>query len=310
MQIKIFYDIIYVENERIIFMKKFSIPGYFKYFNELKALIETYKDNPEYFYEDRCIDSSYDFPGGLIWNGGRTQWNFGYNPYDVDNIMQYYFNETDINLNHTCTNLLIDYGLAQDWLCNNFLHLYYREQDSVIVASKALFDHLTQTYPNMKLIYSTTVGIIDPIKVNEITAQDMIYVVNYKKNNNNEYLKKLSHPEQLEVICAEPCNFNCTERRKHYEAISEEQLWICHFDGSNFQCPYGSEQRTFSEIQKLPHAITNERVDELYDMGIQYFKISGRTINTYQWIETMVYYLVLPEYRDHVRQLVLNNMMN
>lgn len=292
-------------------MKKFSIPGYFNYFNACKGLIEYRKVHPKFFYEDRIIDSSYDFPAGMIWNGGRVKFHTGYTPYDLDNIMQYYFNETDINLNHTCTNLLIDETLVWDWTCNQFIKMYYRPQDSVIVASKQLMEHLNMLCPNMKFIYSTTLNEVDIDLINNMTEREIIHVVNYNKNNDDEYLKSLTHPEWLEMICAEPCAMNCQKRKDHYISISEEQLGLFidpTVSKENAKCPHMSENKNFTNIQKLPHAITNERIDQLADMGIQYFKISGRSIPVTQWVETMTYYLVKPEYLDTVRFDLLTSL--
>lgn len=283
-------------------MKKFSIPGYFHYFNLVKNLLNYRYENPEKFYEDRIIDSSYDLPGGIIWNGGRVKFSTGYSPYELDDIMDYYFNETDIKLAHTCTNLHIDSAMAQDWMGNWFLNQYYRDQDYVIIASPDLHIHLMELFPNMNFVFSTTVGVTNIEKVNEISSH-ILFVVDYNRNNNNEYLKALTHPENIEIICAEPCQFNCPNRRTHYEELSDEQLFVIDWKNDHFaQCAFGVEARSFREIQQLPHAITNERVDELSKMGINHFKISGRTISNIQWIETMTYYLVKPEYLDEVQQ--------
>ena len=52
--------------------------------------------------------------------------------------------------------------------------------------------------------------------------------------------------------------------------------------------------------------ITNEYIDELYEKyGIENFKLSGRTYPPYILIEMLVYYLVVPKYRDAVRQTAL-----
>ena len=289
-------------------MKKFSIPGYFNFSYECYELLELYKAHPEYFYDDRVIDSSYDFPAGLIWNGGRVKFCMGgYAPDELDGLMKYYFNDTNIKLNHTCTNLLINDELAKDYMCNLFMKRYYREQDSVIIASQALQKHLYELFPSMKFIFSTTLGITEPIVVNNITKDGVICVLNYNKNNNNEYLKQLEHPELIEVICAEPCVSECAHRSEHYHLISERQLWIGDFTVKE-TCPYNASISNFVQIQSRPHAITNERINELYDMGFQYFKISGRSISSKLWIEIMTYYLVKPEYRENIGLLLINKM--
>jgi hypothetical protein len=149
--------------------------------------------------------------------------------------------------------------------------------------------------------------IIDLDKVNEITKNN-IYVINYNFNNNDYYLDNLKHKENIELICAEPCVPNCPVRTKHYKAISEMVLNIFEEPENYVDCPYGSTNRTFAEMLKLPHAITNERVDELAKKGFQYFKISGRCATIPIWLESIVYYLALPKYREEVRQILLSSL--
>ena len=56
---------------------------------------------------------------------------------------------------------------------------------------------------------------------------------------------------------------------------------------------------------KLPHAISNDRVIELNKNGFHNFKISGRNDPPPKWLESILYYLALPEYRDQIRQRLL-----
>jgi len=57
-----------------------------------------------------------------------------------------------------------------------------------------------------------------------------------------------------------------------------------------------------------PHAINNQRIEELSNMGINHFKIAARFTmpNLFFWIIT--YYLVLPEYRTKVYNKLLINL--
>lgn len=290
-------------------MKKFNIPGYFIYHQEIRILLRFIKEHPEYFYKDRIIERSYDLPGGLIWNGGRVKYNYGYYPEELNNTMMYYFNETDLQLCHTCTNGLINNELVYDRACNYFLELYMRDCDFIIINSHHLFDYLLSKYPLNQFIISTTLDIKDLETVNKISKTNLL-VLNYNYNNDDGYLKQLENPNNIEIICAEPCQPNCPNRANHYNVISKEQLYEIDFDKNKPECPFDAEGRTFYEIQQLPHAINNKRIDELAAMGIEHFKISGRTLNPIQWFETIVYYLALPEHRNYVRQKLTFLYMN
>lgn len=286
-------------------MKYFSVPGYFTHANEIKMLIEYMKKYPDQFEEDRILDSAFDFPADSIWNGGRVSTHM-LSPFQQREILVYYFTQTNIKLAHTCTNMLIDFDLAKDWKSNLFLKCYNRPEDSIIVASNDLYSYLKTAYPEMHYILSTTLEIIDTDEINKIIEEnDMMVVINYRYNNDNNYLDKIQNKDKIEIICAEPCEFFCNCRKKHYEDLSKEQLGLVVFDDENFaSCPYNVDTggRIFAEIQQLPHAITNERINELANKGITHFKISGRSLPFNQWFDTVIYYLAKPEYRELIIQ--------
>ena len=131
--------------------------------------------------------------------------------------------------------------------------------------------------------------------------------MNYNYNNNNSYLKQLKHPENIEILCAEPCLQNCPNRVAHYKNVSEMILGLNDTFYAMEQCPMHNKH-TFlstSDIQLLPNAVTNKRVEELSQLGIKYFKISGRQLPPLILLEVILYYLVLTEYHQRVREEIL-----
>lgn len=285
-------------------VKKFSIPGYFYYVNQIRMIEEYRKMRPEFFYPDRIIDSSYDFPPGLIWNGGRPQPFHNFEQSYLLGVAQYYNQESEIKIRHTCTNLLLVPEMLYDWQCNLWLQINEHEGNAVIVATDILKEYVKERYPKYDIINSTTLNITDIDEINKLSETDLT-VLNYTKNNDNEYLKQLQHPENIEILCAEPCSINCKNRKKHYEQTSRFQLWI-DLDLDEY-CPHVDEMPyNFYDVQKLPTAVDNDRVDQLAELGIQYFKLSGRQSPIHSWYEQIIYYLILPEYRDRVRQDWLN----
>ena len=198
-------------------IKYFYIPGYFTSFSEICLLEELQQQSPQYFYEDRIIAGSYDLPQGLKWNGGRGgAYNWANLPYKASlthKIMKYFSNKTNFSLLHTCTNLFIDTeDLLNDKICNEFLAYYYKPKDKVIIANPILKKYLHDKYPYISFVNSTTLGIIDINEVNKLSENE-IYVVNYSKNNDNNYLMSLSNKDNLELICAEQCVPNCPNRQ-------------------------------------------------------------------------------------------------
>lgn len=287
-------------------IKKFSLPGYFTHFNDIMAILNYRNDHPDYFELDRIIDSAYGFPSGLPWNGGRINPIRDYSPQELNDRMYQLFSIPNLQLRHTCTNKLITESLAYDWYCNFFLEVWGREGDGIIVNNPILIDYLQKNYPQFQYIYSTTLGLTEIEDINAKTETNLL-VLNYNYNNNNEYLQKLTHPNNIEILCAEPCIMHCPHRDQHYTSLSKLQLWLTLDEEEDIDvCPFNCEGSPFYRIQQLPTAISNERINELSDMGFQYFKISGRSISSEQWRETVLYYLIKPEYYEMAREDIRN----
>lgn len=176
-----------------------------------------------------------------------------------------------------------------------------RPQDGVIIANYALDEHFKTHYPDIERIYSTTLDIKDIELVNKLTENN-IYVMNYTYNNNNEYISKLKHPENIEVLCADTCIFNCPRRKWHYENTSRVVL----FNEEPYHCTEhkcnGELQDPFALMLNMPQTITNQRVDELANMGIQNFKITGREVKTPLLLEYILYYLAKPEFFGTIKR--------
>lgn len=282
--------------------KLFSIPGYIRQFPLVKLLYEYKQQYPEQFIADHVMDNVYDFPPYLMWNGGREAQNI-INTTPIQDIMQW-INTTPMQIRHVCTNLLLDEHDVLDPDCNNFLHTYMRPHDAVTLFSPILKQYLEREYPQLDIIYSTTLNITDIDKVNELTKNN-IYVMNYNCNNDDEYIKQLKHLNNIEVVCAEPCRSHCPERSKHYLQLSkiyknlplteEEQVLHCDSAGSS-----PSADECVAGIFARKHMVTLNRVQELSDKGIRYFKISGRTNTPEVWLRIVCYYLVKPEFYEMV----------
>lgn len=287
-------------------MIKFSLPGYYQhqpvvfYFAALKL------EHPEYFIEGRTLDSSYDLPAHLIWNGGRVNHHLYVDPSDVWNMANAY-HELGLHLRHTCTNCMLETFHFSDVLCNNWLTYNEQEGDSVIVHDPRLADYIRRRYPKYNIIWSTTRVENGIDEVNRLSEDDMV-VLDYKYNHDNTYLTNLKYPENIEVLCGEYCVPDCPRRQAHYESISRHQLWMPFRPEDIITCPYENDKKnfTFYDTLTMPHGITNEYVDELYEKyHIENFKISGRATAGILVLEAACYYLIKPEYRDNVRQQCL-----
>lgn len=289
-------------------IKKISIAGWFAHHEEIIDFLNYYYDHPEFFFQDRIIDSIYDCYYGnlpLVWCGGRVPNN------DVRFNMNYVLKNfnmfPNIKLRHNFTNkLLNDDALINDYRCNQFVKKYIRPQDEVVINHPKLIQHFKEHYPQIPLIYSTTLEITDINQVNEITKNN-IYVLSYTKNNDIEYLKNLQYKDNIELLCGETCMDNCPYRKEHQRMISQTIL-DAQLDLSKMQeinCPTAKEHGApffINDILQRDHAISNEKMDQLMDLGFSQFKIVGRSFPVPMWLDILLYYLALPEYKERLKQ--------
>jgi len=279
-------------------IKKFSLPGYYILFNECCIFLDYKAQHPDYFYPDRVIDNFYDAPYNLIWNGGRVCRPL-HNCHESMVINAY--RQRKVNLRHTFTNSLINTPqLVQDWACNQYVKNYILgTNDSVTLYTPELIEHFKTNYPEIQRVYSTTLDVKDIAQTNKLLEQGM-YVVNYNYNNDNDYLRQLTHPENAELLVIESCQPYCEFRKQHYLSASRMSLHLPKDEHDIQMCAYPNFPITFSQRRKMSCFISNERIEELSLMGFNDFKISGRDIPPLQWLETVTYYLALPEYRELV----------
>lgn len=280
-------------------MIKFSLPGYYRHKDLILFFLQLQQQTPEIFLPDRVIDSAYDFPC-LTWNGGRE--------YTVDRPLV----ERDLikmqgelealrcmglKLRHTCTNSLIQGRYVKDKLCNFYLGNMEKEGDSVIVANPYLKQYIMDYYPKYSIINSTTLCLNNLEDFNNLSEKELT-VLSYNYNNDNDFLSKLTHPENIEILCAEGCRPNCPQRKDHYLSVSRANLY---HDEPRFYCSYAGIHNFYLNLQTYPHMVTNERVNEMYAMGIENFKIAGRSIEGHCVLEIFLYYLIKPEYHNITR---------
>ena len=276
-------------------MIKFSVPGYIEHETIIGYFADLQQTNPEYFIDNRCLDSAYGMPGGMIWNGGRSRFNLKVNGVEI-------YKNFNLKLRHTCTNMFLHPSLFNDYVCNQYLAYCEQEHHAVITYSEEFAEYIRNTYPKYDIIWSTTRRDDDIDTINRLSKQDLL-VLDYKYNHNTTFLQQLENPQNIEILCGENCTYNCPARTAHYAAISAHQLMKP--EEQFFQCPYNKEFpiNFYTDIQAQPHSITNEYIDELYETyGIENFKLSGRTYPPYIIIEMIIYYLIKPEYKDIVRQ--------
>lgn len=287
-------------------MINISIPDYYGNIEIIMCFLELQKTAPDMFFENRKLDSAYGMPPGLIWNGGRLSVGTS------NSQKKYYIYDTyktfhpDFKIRHTCTNMFLTNEMFLDTACNSWIKYTEDEKNSIIVNNEELKAYLEKTYPKYNYVISVTKN-LNNLELYNKYSKSYLTVVNYNYNVNDNFLSKLKHPENIELICAEPCIPNCPGRKAHWERISKAQLGYpgCG-DTSCTQIEKSDFLNFYTNILNREHSITNERMNELYEKyGICNFKLSGRGYSPYLFIELLLYYLIKPEYRDSLRQNLL-----
>ncbi len=129
------------------------------------------------------------------------------------------------------------------------------------------------------------------------------------------YPKNEEYRGKIEVLVCPYCFPDCKRRGDHYKFLGEQQIKRSSINAfgnigginmlnvqteENFRCEAIS--RNFLETIEFSTHITPETLFEKYvPMGFRHFKIEGRTLHPLNVIESYVYYMTKPEYKDLVR---------
>lgn len=289
-------------------MIEFSIPGFDSQHRVNVALLDLIKQEPEKFYNDIKITSCYD-SWDCNWNGGRVKAGNVFKE-NVINALNFY-NEHGIELRYTFTNSLIDMypELLNDFLCNAILDItkdYQKLKTRININSEQLKSYIEGKYPNnFEFMWSTTKDIKDINTINQLNKNELI-VPSYNINNDFDILKQFIYPNNIELLCCEPCIDNCPHRKEHHESVSKNQL--LESIESSFICPFNCENYSYYEaVGKRKHNISITNIREKYlPLGINKFKISGRRDSQINLVENYVNYFVKPEYINDIRNKLLN----
>jgi collagenase-like PrtC family protease len=259
------------------------------------------KSYPEYFNEGYAIGSAYGTFPGAIWNGGRAV--IGITPKaQIESILNIY-NQRDIPVRFTWTNTLIGEKECYDTYCNLIMRLADNGLNQVLVNSPALEKYLRENYPSFKMISSTTKRITDKAKLVEEFEKDYYLVVlDYDLNHDEEVLRQIvdsGNAGRCEILVNEVCYPGCPKRKEHYEQQSRLQL---EYDTvTTFPCPNIQTPRKFSECMNRPAFIKDTEIGSYIERGFRQFKIAGRGMPEEYLIESYLYFLVRPEYRELVK---------
>lgn len=290
----------------------FHLPDYHGHFR-LNYLIATLlKEEPEVFYDGVAIGSIYGSFPSAIWNGGRVI--FG-GLASRDDMVQCYkaFNDLGIPLRHTFTNSLIDEHLCWDAYCNEIMKMGDNGMNQILVNSPALEAYIDEHYPNYPKLSSTTKRLRSVSQaVEELEKGYALVVLDYDLNHDPDIFL-LDHPERFEILINAYCMDKCPKRVNHYKSMAQDQIHFGHIPMGNPEDEVGPCQFIGDDFWTAMNNRKNTlKVEEIYgfyrENGFKHFKIEGRTTNDFDVLESYMYYMIKPEFRDHVRLRMLRRM--
>ncbi len=295
---------------------KFHLPDFWGHGPLNLALIDMVKEHPEYFRDGVEIASVYGCFPPAVWNGGRNINGFAYE--NAINHVLHEFNSRGIPLRFTFTNPLLTKENMADPFCNRIVQLADNGLNEAIVNTQVMEDYLRANYPSYKLTSSTCKQIreLEPL-IAELERDYSLVVLDYNWNNDFDKLDKIpeKYRSRIEVLVCPYCFPDCKRRGEHYRFLGDQQIKrstinsFGRIGGVNplnvhteeeFRCEAIS--RNFLETVEFSTHITPDTLYEKYvPMGFEHFKIEGRTIHPLNVIESYVYYMAKPEFKDMIR---------
>lgn len=291
---------------------RFHIPDFWGHGLLNLNLIDMMKEHPEYFRDGVEIASVYGCFPPAKWNSGRNI--NGFASEDKVKMVLDKFNSRGIPCRYTFTNPLLTEEHMNDQYCNRLLELGNNGLNEVIVNTQVVEDHVRKNFPEYKLTSSTCKQIRDlDGLIAELEKDYHLVVIDYNWNNNFEMLEKIpeKYRSRIEILICPYCFPNCKRRGDHYKFLGDQQIRRATLNTMNvgmldvqmeshFECEAIS--RCFLETTEFATHITPDDLYTKYtDMGFEHFKIEGRAMHPFNVLESYVYYLVKPEYKDLVR---------
>lgn len=280
----------------------YHLPGLFEFYELYRVFLPLRRAHREYFYDWCEIGSIYGAPADCLWGGGRV----GFGEDEPEKVLAL-LEEYGISARLTFSNCLLTEEHLADRKCRRLCAQFAPGgKNGVILHSDLLLQFLQENYPRFYAVSSTTKVLT---KFSELRAElerpEFRYVVpDFRLNRAFPQLAALPRhlKDKTEFLCNECCDFGCTERRKCYEAVSRKNLGL---ECPEHICPSPQGGYRFSKAMENPGFISTEDIEKIYlPMGFSQFKIEGRSLGSAMVLEFLLYYMVKPAFRIHVREAV------
>lgn len=281
-------------------MIKFNLPGLYEHHKLNGFFLHYLTTSPEMFNDNVSIASVFgNFPF-CIWDGGRNFMHYEQtNKEEIQEICAFFANY-NVAPRLVFTNPAITSEDLDDRFCNMVLDIASNYKGEAVINSDLMRDHIKTVHPEVKLVSSTTKRISNPEKaLEEIKNKDYFQIcIDYDLNKNMEFLNSIpkEYRHKVEILVNAICPSNCAFRKQHYIETGKAHLSYLKHNYSVANWCKISNELNHPEKLGCGNNLTFEDIKKYNDMGYQYFKLEGRTLNTGTVFANYLYYLVKPEY--------------
>ena len=283
---------------------KFSLPGFHEFEKLNMWIIDKFNSDRAVFFDSVIIDNIYGSVPNVVWNGGRNGPLDRMKLDDVRNLFDKYYKK-GIKLRITFTNCMLKEEHLCDKYANDILQLIDEMGFEVTVSSEVLEVYIRNKYPNIPIISSTTKCILDIDELNREVSKDYkLVVLDYRKNADELFLRKITYPSKIELLLNEDCFNTCVQRMRHYRDISLNIIMEDKLPDTEVYCQ--GKYRNLYASMKQKETIRNRDLYTYYSsLGFDNAKIRGRRSDFYDVLESYMYYLIKDEHRDIIRLEIL-----
>ena len=256
------------------------IPSLTENYVQIRKFEEIKNTTPEILNEN--IDKIYyagRFPY-CIWSDVPSELNY-YSNEKIESILEF-IKSIQSKIFYQYTNTQIETEHLYDTYSNLQISLVKDLEIYAFVEKKELAEYLKEKYPKIHLI-----KMAESMDIN--TSMKFIdykyYLNNWEKidKNPNEYIMQLNsnsdlNKEKRDKLSTDIINF---EREIKYQNYCKIQ--------------------TFEESKKNELFVSNEKLKELTQKGIKHYIIDWVLEDKYEFIESIIYYMIKPEFQDRIR---------
>ena len=291
---------------------KFFLPGIGEAkIRILNASLIDKLDKFPHMFRDIEIGAFYGHYPRIPWSGGR--FSCGYVTYnDIRNDIQF-CNDNGIPARFTFTNSLVTEEMLSDTLGNICLKTGDNGMNEVLVNNDILENYIRTNYPSYKICLSTTKRIATKEQYDQYKGKYDYIVLDYTMNHKPEIFD-LEDKEHIELLIMTFCRDDCPNTMHHQYVTNYSNLNIFSKDQhyEMYTCPYFKNNINWNFHDHMNYHKNIIQPDELYDVyvpaGFTNLKLEGRGNNIYDVLESYIWYMVLPEYRNEVRIMMAKDI--